>query len=953
MSKSWRLSLFGPVGLHSEKGSYTDFETRRAAKILVLLSFSRSGRLRREDLADLLWPEDFIDSTRLRLRQELSRLRRGIGDAGDLIHASTDEVIINKELVYNDLERLSHPDRISPDELIELLSESFLAGWDDAWVTPKRREADQCRVNAAIQWASKLLSEKHPERALEISQAAMRLSKENEEVVKLAMKAHAEMGSVSEALIEFRRFKREHREANLEEIEITVAPTPGHVALPEPPHPIDRFYGRGQELDDVLNLLTSDEESRLISIVGPGGIGKTRLAIEVAAKLEGDLGYVSFVECPSDERPEQYLLSRLVHGHEVIDAYDALHRIFESRSCVMVFDNLEHLNGAGEFANRILSENPSLKLLVTSRSPMKIAGERVVGLGPLDLSQEAIPMLQSLVSNWKSSDRDRQDYDEIVNLCGGIPLTLRLAAARLRMLDPEELIQDIRESGAALRANLADLADRHKNFDEVVKVSWNSLELDEQEALLAISVFPEGVTRAIAKSLIGSQVDDILERLLDSSMIWLDDEGSPLRFRLLQPIQHFVAKEVGSERLATAQHQFIRTMREVAATLTLGWQLPPASDAIVYRREATNFRAALSLGIEMDHESAHAIFERIWDPELAAGRRRELVQIGRQLESLPNATAFQKGQVALCRSWCEAAEGKYAECAEIALQAHALFEQADAQPEACYAATCSFEATRYALPWDQVEPRYKELLELANRVAPEYAPSIHVSRGMVLVYRGEWEKAASDLRIGYERSQTCGHLALQCLAGTYLLGYDYIQGNRAKVEQWLTELPALLSELDDSHYWVIYYRTAALIQLAQGGWQAAERTALLGKNVFSLAKNPMHEVEIRLALVRALLGQDRIEEAKSFFNEIGPDISACWRRVKVMALAVLAEIRSKEGQTDEAKGLLGIAAKYFEEHSLKLFAPEMKYFDDCHNTIGATPCEAAPTDAEIDDLVRD
>ncbi len=443
MKPTWRLSLFGSVGLHSDQESYAAFETKRAAKLLVLLGLSRTGKMRRDDVADLLWPEDFIDSTRLRLRQELSRLRRGLGENDDLIETTIDFISLDRSLVENDLERLSRPSSLSTEELIGLFTEPFLPGWDDAWVTAKRDEVDQLRIRAAIGIASELIDQDEPDKALQVLQACTPISPLNEEIRDLTMKAHNARGSLSDALGEYRRFKKAESppESEPQSIQISTEITTFHTfELPQPPHPIDQFFGRQQLITELRGMIRNHPETRLISLVGTGGIGKTRLAIEALKGIEVYQGFVSFVECPSDDSPPAHLLQILMPGNNDPEPLTTIKRLLQDKACILVLDNLEHLSDPGRFVASLLSSVSDLRLVVTSRKPMKVAGEHVVRVTPLEKGKEATPMLAELTGSKRADAHQVKLYGEIAEMCGGIPLTLRLAAARLRLLEPQEFI---------------------------------------------------------------------------------------------------------------------------------------------------------------------------------------------------------------------------------------------------------------------------------------------------------------------------------------------------------------------------------------------------------------------------------------------------------------------------------------------------------------------------------
>lgn len=941
MKPAWRLSLFGTVGLHSERQSYTAFETRRAAKILVLLSFSRSGKLRRDDLADLLWPDDFIDSTRLRLRQELSRLRRGLADTGDLITASVDVVALDQTQIENDLDRLAHPETLPTDALLDMLSEQFLPGWDDPWVTAKREEVDQLRIKAAVAVASSLLNQQKADLALKVVQAAAPIAPRNEEVRDIAMKAHASLGSLSDALIEFRRFKRNLgsavNETRTEHEVLTEAARivePSKLELPPLPHPIDQFYGREQVAAELRGLVSDRNEVRLISLVGTGGIGKTRLAIEALKDLDLNLGFVSFVECMPDIDPAAYLLQELLHGNTAPDPLGALKRILQGHSCLLVLDNLEHLDDPGKVVTSLLSSISDLRLVVTSRRPMKVAGEQVFALSTLDKVREALPMLAELTGTRKTSGNQSNIYEEIVDLCGGIPLTLRLAAARLRLLEPEELLQELKHSTAPLRADLPDLAERHRNLDRMLQVAMSSLSEADSKTLLAISCFPGGVTRAIVRRMVDDEVDSVLERLLDSALIWLDDENSPLRFRLLEPIRQYLSCSTPVKEYADRQSEFVERMVEIARSFRPGCALPSDDERLLYRRESANFRAAINLALESDPEKALEIFSKIWDWKLASGRSAELLDLTTILLQKTKPSPAYLGHIYNCRAWCYSVSGDLKQTAEVASLAKKHFEEAGLAADACYADALAHECLRHFDDWSKALKRYDELIDTASRVEPYLVATIRVWRGKALAYRSEWDKAAADLEFGYERARERGNISLQITAGSALLFVDYARKDIGRLRHRVEELEVIHAEFDDPYCWSIFFRAVSRFELTQGNFARAEELSRRSIDVFGFAGNAFQEVEARVSLARAQMAQRHFDEAKKTLREIAPFFSKVLPRVQIPALVAVAEYQLSKGDLDSAIKTMSQARAYEESTKAKLVLFEQEYFDSICEKVG-------------------
>ena len=924
--------MFGTVGLHSDLESYTVFETKRAAKLLVLLCLSRAGKMRRDELADLLWPEDFIDSTRLRLRQELSRLRRGLGSHGELLETSSDFVSIDRTRIESDLDRISKPGSVPATELIQILTGTFLPDWDDSWVIAKRSEVDQLRIRAAIATATDLLENNEAELAIQVLQAANGVSPANEEIRDLIMKAHNAQGSLSDALGEFRRFQRQSVDSKPEIIDDrgkTESTSNAQVLeLPQPPHPIDQFFGRKEICRELQDRIQDRSAARLTSLVGTGGIGKTRLAVEALNGLNLNLGFISFVECPADNSPEAYLLQSLFRGNNTPDPLEAIKRLLQGRNCVLVLDNLEHLSDPGTFVASLLATVSDLRLIVTSHRPMRVAGELVFNISPLDKRSEATPMLADLTRSKRADATQAARYEEILDLCGGIPLTLRLAAARLQLLEPEELIQELKETTTTFRANLPDLQERHRDLNRMLRVAVSSLSSEDSRTLLDVSCFPGGVTRAVVRQMIGSDVDSVLERLLDSALVWLDDDVSPLRFRLLEPIRQFVQQDSNKATLDEAKRNFVVQMAEIAEPFRDTWDVSSDSQVPLYRRECENFRQALNLATEFDLPIAQYLYEMLWQFELSLGRIKELDEFSSRLAELPSKDASLMASIRLCESWCRATEGKLDEAASLARESKELFDLANDPANSCVALAAVNENERHKREWDDISSTYSEIVGLAAKNAPKFLPILRVWRGAVLSNRKEWEAAAEDLEYGYQVSKDVGGLGIQITAGLSLLTIDYAANRFDQVRERVAELRPLVEILDDLGYWSVFLRAEARVALMDNHFLNAEEYVRHGLRVISFNDNRLHEVEIKVSLARSLIGQDRLSEAEQTIREMAPSVTHRLFRVAVMAVACKAEIRWKQGLADEAKDLLSDALAFRDANKVDIPIMEASYLDE-------------------------
>src|SRR5689334_203321 len=181
----WRIRLFGPLRVERGTTTLDRFETRRSAQLLARLALSRNPRMLRADLADLLWPEDFYDATRVRLRQELSRLRRALGEADPVVLADPEFVALDASAVEVDLSlfeselraaRVAEDPSIKTAKLeraLELADDEFLSGWDEDWVVAERSRLRSLLIELLVTLAELRNEAGRSQDALELAHRAL------------------------------------------------------------------------------------------------------------------------------------------------------------------------------------------------------------------------------------------------------------------------------------------------------------------------------------------------------------------------------------------------------------------------------------------------------------------------------------------------------------------------------------------------------------------------------------------------------------------------------------------------------------------------------------------------------------------------------------------------------------------------------------------------------------
>lgn len=293
------------------------------------------------------------------------------------------------------------------------------------------------------------------------------------------------------------------------------------------------FVGREKEVAAIIELL-EDRHCRLLTLVGPGGIGKTRLAIEVGRHLAGSVRdgvyFVSFESLPSADYVLSTLIDRL--GLDLSGQADkqyVLVGMLKAKQLVIVLDNFEHVHEATPLLSQILSGAGSVKLLVTSREPLKLREEwvhRVEGLsfpqadtdsidyGAMHLFAERARQVQV---NFKLEDH-RQSVARITRLTEGMPLALELAASWVHLLAPDDIAAELENSLDLLETDISNMPDRHRSIRASFDLSMSQLGDEGRVVFYKLSVFQGSFTFGAAKHIAGATLP-VLKRLVDQSML--------------------------------------------------------------------------------------------------------------------------------------------------------------------------------------------------------------------------------------------------------------------------------------------------------------------------------------------------------------------------------------------------------------------------------------------------
>ena len=339
----------------------------------------------------------------------------------------------------------------------------------------------------------------------------------------------------------------------------------------EPERFLTSFVGRQKEVGDLIGLV---KRERLVTIRSTGGIGKTRLADEVARRLSAEFeDGAAFVELAAVPNSEDALVSELVARFRVSTAgfsteTEALLSALRSREMLVVLDNLEAVMRGTALARKLLLQCPAVRFLTTSQQPTKVDGEQLYFLRPMPVAKtnpsvtvEGLRELDAFAlfreraihakSDWELTQENALTVSEILELTEGIPLAIELAAARLSSLQLSEIRQGLDKGGRLdfLRRNPSGGDPRHDSMEACLDWSFGLLKKDEKALLSALSTFSGGFFIADVQEVCQvPNASQLIESLREASLVDSAESTGLVRCRMLQVVRDFAARRLKPSR---------------------------------------------------------------------------------------------------------------------------------------------------------------------------------------------------------------------------------------------------------------------------------------------------------------------------------------------------------------------------------------------------------------------
>ncbi|HEV2066275.1 MAG TPA: tetratricopeptide repeat protein [Thermomicrobiales bacterium] len=643
--------------------------SRRTARALLhLLLITPSHRLPREQVLDVLWPAIDPDVADRSLRKAVHALRRVLepdlrdGRKSAFLEVGGETIALAGDLdlwvdVDEFLREVAAARSAAPasqrqhlQQALSLYRGDLLAEQPYAeWAETQREHLRHQRRRALLTLAESDLGMGTPEASVPLLERLLEEDPTDEGAVRILMRALVAVGQRDQAIRWCHRVIESLRtqldaEPEGETLQLAaeiegLVPSPTD-PLPEAikirlqnavPAPPNALAGRIRELEDLQDLVLA-KEVRLVTITGPGGVGKTRLAQELANQIQDEFpDGVCFVALAALNDPS-LVLPAILHALGLTEsrqhsALEVVRAALRERALLLVLDNLEHLIDVAPDLASLLDGCAALKILATSREPLRLRVEHLFDTPPLPVPAPGLPTTAVSRSESVVLFRSRAqavhpgfaltpaNAGHVATICSrldGLPLAIELAAGRIRVLPPEKMLAQLEDRFTLLTEGYRDYPERHRTMRNAITWSYDLLTPVEQAMFRLLSVFVGGCSQEAVKAMrrdiqgVSDAVDaDLacLEILVGRSLAQRRDDDAGPRYRLLETIREF-----GLERLAVSGESETLRSAHTGYFLSLAERAEPELRKPGQEQwfdfleaEHGNFRAALAWALAGHH----------------------------------------------------------------------------------------------------------------------------------------------------------------------------------------------------------------------------------------------------------------------------------------------------------------------------------------------------------------
>ncbi|MEM7112637.1 MAG: tetratricopeptide repeat protein [Chloroflexota bacterium] len=843
------LALFGRFEASVSQQPVTKFRTDKMRALVAYLTMNAERPFRREILATLLWPDWPDAAARRNLRQSLHRVRQmldkvepSLGES--LLTMTRQTVQLNGTAVSLDVTRFQqhlqacenhththlhqcHHCLDHMEKAAALYQGDLLAGFTlkdafpfEEWLLMQREQLQQQMLELLDKLATAYEQQGAYEQAQQATNRQVLLAPWRESAHRQLMQLYMQQGQRSAALAQFVTCKQ------LLETELGVDPAPETIALwrqikndsfgVEPaetavsapptattthgfPTQFTPFIGRQQTLDQLISNL-ADENCRLLTLIAPGGMGKTRLAIQVGQELkDGSLIYPDgayFIPLATVAHVDLLAITLAQHLGLVLTEHrtpqaELLHHL-QDKALLLVCDNFEQVEDGASLLAEILAQAPRVRLLVTSRQPLNLQAEwrqTIIGLDyQAGESSEAVRFFQRNARRVAPQFQwDEAALTAVLDLCAlveGMPLALEIAAAWTRLMDCPTILRETKKSLDFLTSPLGDLPARHQSIRAVLMQSWQLLTPRLQTILGQLALFTGSFALDAALTIVPDLSMLDMATLLDRALLRWQPNG---RYQMHELLRQFAASQPQGtlEQFRENHGRFYLTLMANQESHLLSKN--PQSAIAVLQQEFDHVRQAWQWAVEMRDE---ATISTAANALLLYHESRGTLDEGRQQFSLA-AQAFPKRAVGnrlrLAEAKCLEALGNLSQAIKITRRVVQQLETAsNSQTELTELTTLTklqalirlgrlYERTsKYTL----ADKTLRAALPLAQPFSLEAAQIWNIL-GLILRYRGDandsikaHKKALTICQTLEDELETAETLSNLCLSYKDIAAYD-------------------------------------------------------------------------------------------------------------------------------------------------------------------------------------
>ncbi len=682
-----RILLLSQFALEDNGKRFEPMSSYKASALLALLSYYPGRVFSREVLAELFWPEVTPVASRTSLRGALFLIRELFSSVGvepdTVIQSSRTQISFNQQSFITDVmefmaamqlaDQAKHPhEKLSYlSKAVSMYSGDLLPGYYESWVSGEREKLAEMYLSALRQIEVNSLSTGDKSSAIAALKKIITADPVEEEAYLRLMRLYMEEHRPDLAVTLYQRLettlkqqmeispsaeaqelaaslsikKSAHKPNIPDDLSLNADQTKDEKPSQENlvnntslPQAMNSFRGRSHETDWLVQTLKElNGFPRIITLTGPGGIGKTTLAVEVAnwcrLYFAGRILFVSLTEISTADKLPAALLEAMGINHiPALTPLDQFHQVVGETPFLLILDNMEQLvtsEQAGAVRKLLLTlckNNPHLRCLATSRIRLNVRGEQCFPVPPLAVPSEKEDDITSIANNEAVSlflDRARETRHDftltvhnmkaIVALCSkfeGIPLAIELAAGWVWALSPQQMLERFNNSLKLQARNDNSVLERHRTMRAILNESYALLSEIHAMVLRHMAIFKGGCSlEAIAAIcsqnalLTGSLEDTVLfslSSLLDHSLVAaVTENDEEMRYRLLEPVREFaeeLLKDTDEEESAREKHlNYYFHFADQWALRLIG---PDSLAALtILRREQDNIRAALEYGL--------------------------------------------------------------------------------------------------------------------------------------------------------------------------------------------------------------------------------------------------------------------------------------------------------------------------------------------------------------------